>query len=234
MYGKSKVLVDKGFTNSGDIIFEGNHTATYGDASTYKTRRSIDLGGFAGWVLETLQWTSSGYPTWKGNIVNTGAIKHIGKTTSGVRVGGIFAILEGSAPTITDGSFINTGDIVCTGEYSSNAAPFGVGGIAGVTFKGISNGKAFCNVNAINYPTAGMITGSPRSSDNVVSNCQLGGTITLSSQGVENGDGDMIYTPIIETIDESNFFDYIYGGETAWQDEWNYDGCSVLEVKPTI
>ena len=68
----------------------------------------------------------------------------------------------------------------------------------------------------------------------IVNGCKLGGTITTEMVTHENSSGETVTEPKVVTIDESNFFDYIYGGETAWQDEWNYDGCSVLTAKPVF
>ena len=229
IYGSSTIIVDKGFTNSGDIIFEGEHTCAYTGDSTLKTRNSVDLGGFAGIVHATLTWSSSKYPSWSGNVINTGTIKHTGKVASNAHLGGIFGYAEGVCPTIADGSYINTGDIICTGEVSANAAPYGIGGIVGVAYKGISNAKSYCTIQAMNYPAAGFITGSDRSADCVVSNCQVGGTI----MGEYNIEDEEYKTT---TLDASNFYNYIYGsGEsTDWGSSTDYDGCTHLSEKPAI
>ena len=227
LYGKGTIIVDKGFTNSGDIIFEGNHTGAYSGTTNITTRRSVDLGGFTGMAITGLVWSSSTYPSWTGNIVNTGTIKYTGKSTSGAHLGGIFGMVEGIAPTVADGSYINTGDIVCTGEYSSTAEPYGIGGIVGISYKGISNAKSYCDIKALGYPAVGFITGSSRSADCIASNCQVGGVI-LGDYDEEDEDYKTI------TLDASNYFKYIYGsGEsTDWGSSTNYDGCTLIESSP--
>ena len=229
LYGKGTIVVDKGFTNSGDIIFEGNHTGAYSDTTNITTRRSVDLGGFTGMAITGLAWSSSTYPSWTGNIVNTGTIKYTGKSTSGAHLGGIFGMVEGTAPTVADGSYINTGDIVCTGEYSSTAEPYGIGGIVGVSYKGISNAKSYCTLTALGYPAVGFITGSSRSAECIASNCQVGGT-TYGEYNIE----DEEYK--VTTLDASNYYNFIYGsGEvTDWGSSTDYDGCTLLEAKPTF
>ncbi len=227
LYGKGTIVVDKGFTNSGDIIFEGNHTGAYSATTNITTRRSVDLGGFTGMAITGLVWSSSTYPSWTGNIVNTGTIKYTGKSTSGAHLGGIFGMVEGTAPVVTDGSYINTGEIICTGEYSSAAEPYGIGGIAGVAYKGISNAKSYCKLNALGYPAVGFITGSSRSAECVASNCQVGGS-TYGDYNIEDEEYKVV------TLDASNYYNYIYGsGEgTDWGSSTDYDGCSLLESNP--
>ena len=227
IFGASTIVVDKGFVNSGDIIFEGEHTCAYTGDSTIKTRNSVDLGGFAGIVQSTLTWSSSKYPSWSGNVINTGTIKHSGKVASNVHLGGIFGYAEGVCPTVADGSYINTGEIVCTGEYSSAAAPYGIGGIVGVAFKGISNAKSYCNMEALGYPGVGLITGSSRSADCIVKDSQVGGTI-IGDYDPE----DEEYKTV--AIDALNFHNYIYGSGSAtdWGTSTDYDGCSALTASP--
>ena len=227
IYGASMIIVDGGFTNSGDIIYEGEMTTTYTGTDTHKTRNSLDMGGFAGWVVPTIQWTSKTYPTWTGNVVNTGSIKHLGKSSTNVHIGGIFGYMENTAPPISNGKFINTGDIVFTGSYKADAVPHGVGGLAGVALKGFENGQAYCTINAPQHPAAGMAIGSSRTSENIAKNCEVGGTIM-----VEYDEGEDV---AIETnISASNFHKYLYGGTTNWSGVENYDGCSYLASKPTI
>ena len=229
IYGACNICVVDGFTNSGDIIFEGVHTGTYTGPKDYTTRLSIDMGGFAGWATATNTWKTGTYTSWSGNIVNTGTIKFAGTSTSGTHLGGMFGLLENVAPTVTDGSFINTGDVIVTGTYNKDAAPFGVGGIVGVSYKGISNAKSYCTMTALGYPAVGFITGSSRSAECIASNCQIGGT-TYGEYNIE----DEEYK--VTTLDASNYYNFIYGsGEmTDWGSSTDYDRCTLLEAKPTF
>ena len=233
IYGASKIIVAEGFTNSGDIIFEGNHTGAYTGPTDHKTRNSVDIGGFAGWVAADNTWASSSYTSWTGNIVNTGDIKHTGSVKSNVHMGGFFGHLNNVSPVVTEGAFINTGDIICTGTYDATAVPSGVGGFAGVATKEITGAQSYCNVLAPGHPAAGMITGSSRSATVIAKNCKVGGSFIQTEIGEDSdGNNTTIYTEI--KIDESNWMNYIYGGTTSWPEGSDYDGCSFLSVVPEV
>ena len=148
-------------------------------------------------------------------------------------MGGFFGHLNNVSPVVTEGAFINTGDIICTGTYDATAVPSGVGGFAGVATKGITGAQSYCNVLAPGHPAAGMITGSSRSATVIAKDCKIGGSFIQTEIG-EDSDGNTttIYTEM--KIDESNWMNYIYGGTTSWPEGSNYDGCSFLSVVPTI
>ena len=225
--GNTRIIILNGFVNSGDIIFEGVQNTTYVDDTTLKNRRYVELGGFAG-VVGAVTFSNDTYPSWTGDFVNTGTIKHVGKCTSGVRLGGFAGDVQNAMPVITDGSFINTGDIICTGEYKKDVA-LGIGGIAGKADKGVSNAKVHCTIDAPNYPAVGFITGSARSESVKATDCQIGGVLL--------GDYDEADDEYKKTvISEDNFMNYIYGSgvTTDWTGTDNYDGCTFLSVKPTI
>ena len=63
----------------------------------------------------------------------------------------------------------------------------------------------------------------------VASNCQLGGTI-LGEYNIE----DEVYETF--NLTPENYFNYIYGSgdKTDWGTSTNYDGCTLLESKPSI
>ena len=106
--------------------------------------------------------------------------------------------------------------------------------------------KSYCDIQAYipkedgsvktAYTNVGFITGSLRIPEvltkgvalqAVVRNCQLGGTWLDDYDGSEE-----VY--IGKKINSSNFYNYIYGGDTDWTGVENYDGCTLLTSKPAI
>ncbi len=233
--GNSKVVIVNGFTNSGDIIFEGTNNGAYKDDTSLGYRNAVDVGGLFGTLAATITFSHTDYPSWTGNIVNTGTVKFAGTSKNAAHVGGFIGNMPGNMPALAEGNFfINLGDIVCSGTYDKSRATNGVGGIVGRSLGTISNAKVHCLVEAVGAPNVGMITGSERTEATLVSNCEIGGTIALKTREGEDPDTGKPYSdPEYTTITGENFQDYIYGGETQWQDT-NYDGCSFLSVKPTI
>ena len=73
-----------------------------------------------------------------------------------------------------------------------------------------------------------MVTGTSRSETTTATNCKVGGTIT-GEYNIEDEEYKII------TLTAENYFNYIYGsGEsTDWIDTENYDGCTLLEAKPS-
>ena len=72
-----------------------------------------------------------------------------------------------------------------------------------------------------------MIVGNPRGETPMVKNAHLGGNIALEMG--ENSELELV--PILLPVDDSNYFNYIYGGTTTWTGT-DYDGCQYLPVKP--
>ena len=223
--GPSIVIIKNGFVNSGDIIFEGSTEATFVDGTTLANRNFVELGGLFGHVGANIVFANEANPTWTGNVVNTGTIKFAGKAASGVRVGGIAGYMGGNAPTITDGKFINTGDIVVEGEFDTTLTDYnGAGGIAGRSELVIDNAASYCSIKSAKTPL-GLITGSPRSDVVLATNCAVGGSIV----GEYNIEDEEFKTTAV-TAD--NYYNYIYGGQTDWTGIENYDGCTLLEANP--
>ncbi|MBQ2027438.1 MAG: hypothetical protein II214_06020 [Alistipes sp.] len=232
--GNSRIIILNGFTNSGDIIFEGTNNGVYVNDDTMQNRNFVTMGGLFGVVASSIVFSNEANPSWTGNVVNTGTIKFAGTCKNAVQLGGFAGYLQGSTPTITDGQIINLGDIVCTGTYDPSYAQNGIGGIAGHSDSTINNAKVHCLVEAVGAPNVGMVTGSERTEATLVSSCEIGGTIAFKTREGENPDTGKPYSdPEYTTITGENFQDYIYAGETQWQDT-NYDSCSFLSVKPTI
>ena len=226
--GPSIVIIKNGLVNSGDIIFEGSTEAAFVDNSALAKRNMVELGGIFGHVGSNIVFANEANPTWTGNVINTGTIKFVGKAASGVRAGGIAGYMGGNAPTVTDGKLINIGDIVLEGELDATLTDYnGAGGIAGRSELIIDNAVSHCSIDSANAPL-GMITGSPRSEVIRATNCAVGGSI-VGAYDTE----DEAYKTI--TLDASNYFNYIFGGGTTdWGESTDYDGCTLLEAKPTF
>ena len=201
--------------------------------------------------------------TGSGDDIDLIRVKNKGKITinkgtaalgSSIRIAGIVGYYNADLENCEISECVNIGDIEVNLEkaYTSVA----VCGIAGMLESGmeIKNCEQYSNLKAMGYTgKVKAIIGDPRqeysetTSTNdkgeevvtktlavIVNGCKLGGTITTEMTTHENSAGETVTEPKVVTIDESNFFDYIYGGETAWQDEWNYDGCSVLTAQPVF
>ena len=224
----AKQSYDENIRNSGNINIHANTTGS---------NTQLLLGGVYGYNA------AGAASDMDGGYVNTGTITITGGTGSstngfGVAAGGIVGAFYGNISNA-----VNTGDIYFTG--TANSTNSSIGGIvahSNATGK-ITNCKHFAKIQAIDmtkgtqYPNVGAITGSIRVQKSgektaltaIVENCQLGGAM-LGEYNIE----DESYK--VETLDESNFFNFIYGsGEnTDWTGTDNYDGCSVLTSKPNV
>ena len=231
--GNSQIIILNGFTNSGDIIFEGSQNGAFTDDTGLSKRNFLDLGGLFGHVDKTIAFSNTDNPSWTGNIVNTGTIKHTGTAANAVRIGGFAGSKFGPTPTVTDGKIINLGDLVCTGTFGSETAQYnGVGGIVGYTDNIIENAESYCSINAPKV-AAGMITGSSRSETVIAKSCKVGGAFIETVTG-EDADGNSTTIETEMKLDATNWMEHIYGTVPAWEEGTDYDGCSFLTVKPTI
>ena len=231
--GNSQIIILNGFTNSGDIIFEGSQNGAFTDDTAIGKRNFLDLGGLFGHVGSAIVFSNADNPSWTGNIVNTGTIKHTGTAANAVRLGGFAGCMYGPTPTVTDGKIINLGDLVCTGTFGSETAQYnGVGGIVGYTTSTIENAESYCSINAPKV-AAGMITGSSRSTTVIAKSCKIGGAFIENVTG-EDADGNSTTIETEMKLDATNWMDYIYGTIPTWEEGTDYDGCSFLTVKPTI
>ena len=226
--GNSKIIVRNGLVNSGDIIFEGTTEGEYVDDTNMTNRRLVEFGGIFGHVGANITFANEANPTWTGNVINTGTIKFAGNAKSGVQIGGIAGYMEGNSPVFSEGKLINTGDIIVQGTFDTSLTDHnGAGGIAGRSKALIDNAVSHCSIDSANAPL-GMITGSPRSEVIRATNCAVGGSI-VGAYDTE----DEAYKTI--TLDASNYFNYIFGGGTTdWGESTDYDGCTLLEAKPTF
>ena len=224
----AKQSYDENIRNNGNINI---HSTTSG------SNTQMLLGGVYGYNA------ASANSDMDGGYVNTGTITITGGTGTstnafGVAAGGIVGAFYGAISNA-----VNLGDIKFTGN--ANSANSSVGGIVAYSTAAgkITNCKHYANIQAIDvskgtmYPNVGAITGSHRvlelgkgvARTAIVENCQVGGAI-LGAYNIE--DEEYVTT----TLSESNYFNFIYGsGEaTDWTGTNNYDGCTLLEAKPTF
>lgn len=218
---QASITIKGSFKNTGDVtVGGGNKTA------------AVYIGGI-GHLGSTGSLLADGEGEVK--VINTGKITYTGSAKTDLRIGGITPVLNKGGIISENIKFINTGDIEVSGTYGEGKTAY-VGGIVGNSTMSVSNAESYCNINALPtgegavlYTGIGHITGGTRSADLIASNCKVGGQI-IGEYNIE----DEEYK--IYTLDESNFFNFIYGsGEnTDWTGTDNYDGCSVLTAKPSV
>ena len=131
---------------------------------------------------------------------------------------------------------INTGDLEVSGGFGESDTAY-IGGIVGNTSMSFANAESYCNIKAYRvvdgvvskYTGVGHIMGTERAATILAQNCKVGGSV-IGEYNIE----DEKYK--VETLNESNFHNFIYGsGEaTDWTGTDNYDGCSVLTAKPSV
>ena len=216
--GSSIVIIKNGFTNSGDIKFDG----------TVAGKDNTHFGGVIGCVSSAYGFVE-GTNVWTGNIINTGKIYANGSTGGGIlRIGGFFGLLEkaGISPFMESAKYYQIGDIEI-GDAVATTVPQYIGGVVGVSGVSISGVESYCTIRSTNDTQVGFITGSNRSETVKAINCKVGGAIL--------GEWDALDESYKRTILSSeNFFEHIFGGTTVWDGVENYDGCSVLTAAPTI
>ena len=201
-------LIDS--TNNGDLTV--NATVKSGTCA---------IGGLLGFQIHTFSsaggiWVNNGKLTFTGEVVGD-------RLLVGGFVGATDKAFSGKNNTI-----YNFGDISCTGKVNT-AKNNRIGGIYGQTNKSLANCHVFFNMDAVGYSHVGMITGCERTSKVVASNCSVGGMM-ITEWDLEDAEP----RPIGETMTETNFMDYIYGGTTDWRGVENYNGCTCLSAKPTL
>jgi hypothetical protein len=134
--------------------------------------------------------------------------------------------MAGAANIASTAVYTNTGNISVTNATAKTSF---IGGIIGQTLTPINGAKCYCDLAASNLANVGMIMGTPRADATLATKCHVGGQIAKTL--FENGDGEIVPEPL--PINEGNYFNYIYGGETAWTGT-DYDGCEYLSVAPTL
>ena len=233
-----KQSYDENIRNNGDIYI---HAKTTGSNS------QMLLGGVYGYNAASTNSDMVGGYINTGDIVVTGGAASTSTNAFGSAIGGIVGAFYGNISNA-----VNVGNITFTG--SSNVAKSSVGGILGFSQAAgiISNCKHYGKIKACiitqdgdkvsstPYTNVGAITGSTRVEKTggakgltaVVRDCQLGGTICTA---VAHNEDTWETADVEETIDSTNFMNYIYGVAVDWSSiTTNYDGCSALTSAPKV
>lgn len=186
--------------------------------------------GYAGGVVGYLHLvdTTNNYMTCTYNA-NKGTVsgnKYVGGIVgySGVIVDEKTVVFDGVKVT----NCVNVGNVEGT-ITDANYAGY-IGGIAGYIIANITDSKVYSSVRRNNYLNVGMVTGSARAQDTVVAtNCQVGGAFVRTEYDAADEIDKEVKTPLTS----NDYFNYIYGGTTDWTDVESYDGCTLLEAKPS-
>ena len=197
-----------------------NNVVNTGDITLTKDAQSTSGNIYVGGVFAPTSATSSS----TGLVANSGKIT-INSTAATHYIGGC-AASSASAAIV---HYVNIGEIEVKKPAESTSVYY-VGGVAGTASVNLVDAKAYCNINALGCDNVGMIMGAARAEGTVIaSNCQLGGAMLG-----EYDPSDKTYAKT--ELDGDNYYNFIYGsGElTDWGTSENYDGCTLLESKPTI
>jgi tetrahydromethanopterin S-methyltransferase subunit D len=162
-------------------------------------------------------------------ILNEGTVAFTGETVHQFYVGGIAAFVSKYAIPATV-KLINIGDVVATGKSGAGlAGNCIVSGIIGSMKAPIEGAQCFCKINAPKYTAQqGMLSGRARAAASVLyTNAKVGGTLVTSFDSSD-------FREITADLDDSNFFDYIYGGNTDWTGNDTHDGCTCISSKDDI
>ena len=193
-----RVGVDlKNCSNKADLTLTGSHE--YPTETFYTVVGGI-IARFSGTFLNLSNVTNIGNlnigTEEKPLSVNT--ILNVGGISGSVTAGTTYSTFDFAAPVL------NTGDILLTNTTIGNTALSYIGGVVGETTVPITNVSAICDIKATDCPNKGMIMGMPYAEATKVTNFTVGGSL-ITGYNVE----DEIYTAT--NLDESNYFNYIYG-----------------------
>ena len=212
----SKLVNDSAYPN---CYNSGNITIGNKSDDAIVVSGNTAIGGYIGY------WSST-----KGiqqNIFNSGEVSVSNVKSNTFYVGGVCGWVNTDKANIASGVVLtNVGNVTVSGIDVAAASTL-VGGVIGSTTTAVTGAKCYCNVSAPGIINTGMIIGNPRGETPMVKDAHLGGNIALEMG--ENSELELV--PILLPVDDSNYFNYIYGGTTTWEGT-DYDGCQYLPVKP--
>ncbi|MBR2031422.1 MAG: hypothetical protein IKA04_04325 [Alistipes sp.] len=167
--------------------------------SNLTNKGNITVNGKGEDVLVGGITTRTNNATYTGTFKNEGVLKFDGQYTTSLEIGGTFARLNGSA-NVADATFVNTGNITCTGTGTGETKY--IGGLVGNLLSTIPllNDKCYCAIDAKGYENVGMITGVEY---NGSTNCHVGGSILK---------GEMT---VAQPMERNNYYNYVYGSEAG-------------------
>ncbi len=197
------LIIKNGFTNRGNIEFNGSTTGGH-----------VYMSGLGTINGNTQKFTEAGTIKNEGDIIFTGSFSN---ADSKLYMGGLFSLIPESVTTIVASEtvdFVNTGNLTLSGSVKTHDNVF-VGGISATSSSPITGAKVFANIKAVGYNKVGMITGSAPGTA-TVSKCGIGGTFCNSQEKSEEWTDDEgethggEMTDKVVTFDETNFFTHIY------------------------
>ena len=201
--------------NSGNINYAGKQARAIGTS----------IGGIFGGNDSAGSISADSYAV----ILNEGTVAFTGETVQQFYIGGIAAFVSKYAIPATV-KLINTGDVVATGKCGAGLeGNCIVSGIIGSLKAPIEGAQCFCSIDAPKYTAQqGMLSGKARVATSVLyTNAKVGGQLV-----VDFDEEDQTYKTTV--LEEGNYFDYLYGGETDWSAVENYDGCTYISSKADI
>ena len=206
--------VDALIVKEGGLLNKGTISVEVSEVSADK---AVYIGGILACSNPAVE---KGEETWTGVIRNEASITVNDKVGRIMNIGGLFGGMSRALSTTETLSYINTGNITCTGEAINSSTL--IGGITGKGLALIANATSVCNIVAVNYPNVGAITGATRSDSVIAFNCKAGGTICKKVFYNEEADAD---TPVTETLTANNYHLYLYGTAVS-ADQAVEDLCS--------
>ena len=227
---KTTIIITNGFTNSGNISFDGEITV----------KSNVHLGSIVGCCSGGLCAFTKDDNVWTGNVVNTGTISANGKTPNGeIRLGGFFGLFDvadGASPFMDTANYYQLGDVINTGDAGETGKLLAAG-VVPVSNVPVSGVEVYSNVKiGAETNTVGMIFAQAPTTTVVAKNCKVGGTICKNIvTASEDADGNAQTTiqESLTTLDATNWYTTLFGGDAAWG-ESAYEGCSFLDAKPEI
>jgi hypothetical protein len=197
-----------GNQSSGTITVKNTikNSGTINVAGECKHNQNLAIGGVFAYTKTAFTADSDAV------IINEGEVIFGAKSKQGLRVGGVIGAADVTHPATV--SFINTGNISCTGTFAAADKGAYIGGVFGNTAKSQANAQSFCNIKAIGYTGVGMITGSLYSAGKIeISNSAIGGTVCRETREETDASEEIIKVEVVETLDASNVHRFIYGTE---------------------
>ena len=139
-------------------------------------------------------------------------------------IGGVVGTIENANAGIENSAFVGT---LTVSDAIGQASPL-IGGIVGSTVNSVLTSYAYCSI-VTELTKRGWIMGTARSQTIQAQNCHLGAMPELVYDEALDSWG-----PGPAKFNQSNFFNYIYGGTTDWTGVENYDGCQLLNSAEEI
>ena len=194
-------------------------------AAECKHKQSISIGGVFGYTKSAFTAESDAV------LINEGVVENGSTATAGgLRAGGVIGAADATHPATV--SFVNTGDVTCTGTFASSSNAY-VGGVFGNTAKSQANAKSFATITGIGYTGVGAILGTPNTAGtNDLSNCAAGGKIYCYTESDSDASGDSVTYPMPGDLTADNWFKHFYGAEVE-ESVLTAAGCSRLTEKPS-